>query len=372
MKTGTDYSPNIKFCYSVSIGVPIDVSYENCFRTGENMTYTLTFLNPLLLPKNYKSYSNDYYYITLSPYYQPFDFITVDIKENKYKINERNIEGIGKVIKLESNEKSFILSSPNTDMNKNGIYLQMQLCSSSQSSIHYKIIDTFTNKEIADSNLDKNYKFFNVTIDNLIENELKLNGNKDDVIFIKHTGFNTYDFKLQEYKATFDEKQNEVIIDKPILDEAFNITILIGKKKTFNDFTLCTLTGKSESQYKDLADYAKTIQDNTNKAISYSIDFSSFGYKGGDEFDLLVYAVGIENSKVEVLYDIISGKVEKAKNGKSSLVWIIPVTIVMVLIIVIATLLLIRYYKKKNNIDELMNEDKESTEKERILPLKEV
>ena len=45
--------------------------------------------------------------------------------------------------------------------------------------------------------------------------------------------------------------------------------------------------------------------------IIHYIDFSSFNYKEGDEFDLLVYAVQVNNSKLEFLYDIITGKIGK-------------------------------------------------------------
>jgi hypothetical protein len=52
-KDSGEESPNIKFCYSTSIGMAIDSSLENCFRTGANIPYSLTFINPLISPKNY-------------------------------------------------------------------------------------------------------------------------------------------------------------------------------------------------------------------------------------------------------------------------------------------------------------------------------
>ena len=49
--------------------------------------------------------------------------------------------------------------------------------------------------------------------------------------------------------------------------------------------------------------------------------FLSFSYKEGDEFDLFVYSVQIGNSKLVLLYEVISGKfgninkqVEKIEN----------------------------------------------------------
>lgn len=43
------------------------------------------------------------------------------------------------------------------------------------------------------------------------------------------------------------------------------------------------------------------------------IDFGSFKYKEGYEFDLLIYAVQNDNSKLEILYDIICGVVGEIK-----------------------------------------------------------
>jgi len=333
----------------------------------------LTFLNPLNLPKIYKSYSEDYY-ITLSSYYQPFDYIKVDIKENKYDTNERIDEGVPNLIKLENQEKSTILSLPEKATNADSLLIQMQLCSSSEPSINYKIIDPLTNEENRNSKLDKKTRLFTM-ITNVIENELKLNGNKDDLIYEKHISLTNYKLKLQNYIANIGKK-NTVIIEKPILNEEFNITIFIGKKGAFDNFTLCTFYGIAESQYKDLADYVKTIKSNTNDVITEKVDYGSFGYKNGDEFDLLVYAVQIENPKLEILYEVVSGKVEGTKKEeddkkKSNLVWIIPVVVVIVVIIIIVIILLIRLHKKKNNIDELIS-DGEDKDKEMILPLKEV
>ena len=96
-------SENVKFCYSTSLGMPIDTSQENCFRTGERIPYTLTFVNPLISPKNYKRYS-DYYYVTIIP--QGSDnYLSLEVTENKYETKDRNLEGFPKVITLE-NEKN--------------------------------------------------------------------------------------------------------------------------------------------------------------------------------------------------------------------------------------------------------------------------
>ena len=311
MKTETpEESNNVKFCFSTSMGIPIDISYENCFRAGDNMPYTLTFLNPLIFPKTYTSYSNDYY-ITLGPYYVGYDYISLEIKENKYEIEERNIEGVSKVLNLKNKEISTILSLPEMALNTDQILLQMQLCSSSVDSINYEIKNSYTNEEILKSELEKRKMVIKNINNTLYENELKFISDKNAEIFTKHIGLIDDEFELLEgYKATLDEKENTVLIDRPISNENFNITILVGKDGKLKDYTLCTFAGKSESQYKGLADYVKTFQTKTDIDISHYIDFLSFGYKEGDEFDLLVYAVQIGNSKLEFLYDVISDKVK--------------------------------------------------------------
>jgi hypothetical protein len=75
------------------------------------------------------------------------------------------------------------------------------------------------------------------------------------------------------------------------LNENFIISILVGKEGKLNYYFLCNFDGKSESRYKGLADYVKTFQTKTGIEISLYIDFLSFGYKEGDDFDLLVYDV---------------------------------------------------------------------------------
>ena len=96
-----------------------------------------------------------------------------------------------------------------------------------------------------------------------------------DKIFSKHIGVNNYEVKLQNYKATFNQNTNEVYIVKPILDEDFNITILIGEKGRFDSYTLCTFVENSENQ-NDLGDYVETIISGKSNVITHYINFSSF------------------------------------------------------------------------------------------------
>jgi hypothetical protein len=58
---------NTKFCYSTNLGNAIDTSRENCFRTGRYIPYTLSFINPLIIGKNYFS-DTENYYISIKPF----------------------------------------------------------------------------------------------------------------------------------------------------------------------------------------------------------------------------------------------------------------------------------------------------------------
>ena len=308
-KDSGEESPNVKFCYSTSLGMPIDVSLENCFRTGANIPYTLTFVNPLISPKNYKSYS-DYYYVTLSPFY-PSEYITLIITENVYDVKERNVEGVGNIVKLDNErEKSTILSIPEIITNTN-ILVQLQLCISSTSNqVEYTNLNAYTKEEISSGTLTIYNRLHTYTIqNNLMETQVKFVGYEGDTIFVKHVGITDYKIITQEYASTFDDTQNVVNIIKPIYNEAFTVTVLVRERGKFDNYSLCTFAENTD--YKNLGDYVNTFTSVSSNLITHFIDFRSFGYKEGKEFDLLVYAVQVNNAKLEFLYDVISGVVGK-------------------------------------------------------------
>ena len=320
-KDSQEQPSSIKFCYSTSFGNPISSSNENCFRTGEKIPYSLTFINPLIFPKNYKLYS-DNYYINLSPY-NPLEFISLEIIENTYDVKERNIEGVANLIKLENSEqKRTILSMPDTVIDNSYILLQMQLCSSSESSIAYVLKNAYTKEKIEEGTLEKSNKYYTHLINySLMETEVEFNGKNNDIIFTKHTSLNDYELKLQNYSANFYDNENVVFISVPILDEEFKINIFIGGKGKLKDYSLCNFVGIKESEYKDLpgVDYIKTIKTNSNNVINHFIDFPSIYYEEGVEFDLLVYAVQVNNEKLEILYEVINGVVGKINKQVESI-----------------------------------------------------
>lgn len=63
----------------------------------------MKFISPFITPKNYKTTSQNYY-VTLSPQNNN-QYISLTITENRYETKDRNIEGYGKIISLDSEQK---------------------------------------------------------------------------------------------------------------------------------------------------------------------------------------------------------------------------------------------------------------------------
>ena len=316
MKKGSEpILENLKFCYSTSLGMPIKSSEENCFRTGVNIPYTLTLVNPFISPKDYKSYTENYY-ITLTPKTSDY-YLDLKFTENKYDTKDRNIEGAGKIIKIDSGEKtkSTILSIPEL-VDNNKIIVQLQVCVSGQQMVSYVNYNAYTSDVISTGNVSKAEKlhFYEIN-NNLMETKLELTGAEKDQIFVKHTGVSSYSIRYENYAATFNQKTNEVSIIKPIFNEEFTINILIGKRGAFKDFTLCTFTDISADKFQNLADYVRSFSSVSSNEIIHYIDFRTCkgNYSQGVEFDLLVYAVQSKNSKLEFLYNVIEGVVGEIK-----------------------------------------------------------
>ena len=299
---------NIKFCYSTSIGMPIESSKENCFRTGANIPYTLTFMNPLVFTKNYKRYV-DNYYVSLFPQ-SSSDFIDLIIEEKVYETKDRNVEGASKIINLDTATKGTILSIPELE-DHNNIVVQLAACKASIQMISYVNKKALTQDVISTGNVTPREELhYYILENNYMETLLEFSGAVNDQVFVKHTGItDDYDIVYQSYESTFNENSNEVKIIKPIFDEPFTFNVLVGQKGAFDNYNLCTF---HQGNIKDLADYVSTFTSNESNEIVHYIDFRSITknkYEEGQEFDLIVFATQTQNSKLEFVYPIISGKV---------------------------------------------------------------
>ena len=299
---------NIKFCYSTSIGMPIQASKENCFRTGANIAYTLTFMNPLVATKNYKRYV-DNYYVTLTPQ-SSSDFISLAIDEYTYDTKDRNIEGAGKIITLSTATQGTILTIPELEDHAN-IVVQLSACKAGIQMISYANKNALTSDVISTGNVTpREYIHYYILDNNYMETLLEFSGAVNDQVFVKHTGItDDYDIVTQNFVATFNQQSNEVTIVKPIFNEEFTFYVLVGKTGTFDGYTLCTF---HKGNIKDLADYVGTFSSTESNQIVHYIDFRSITkneYNAGDKFDLIVFATQTKNSKLEFLYEVISGTV---------------------------------------------------------------
>ena len=295
---------NTKFCYSTNLGTAIEASRENCFRTGRYIPYSLIFINPLIVGKNYKV-ETDKYYISFRPF-EDDDFISLDIKEEKYGISNRNIEGVAKLLTL-STKVATILSLPEKETSK--VLFQLKTCKESTDPIAYKLSNAYTHEELHSGKVyyrDK-YGIYYITDNAYLENELELTGESVPV-FTKHAAVGEYSPVIVDYQTTFDSSTNTASIVKPIYNEEFTITVIVGEKGSLSGLTQCDLAFNDKSKY---GKYSNTFISVSSNLITHFIDFESFGFSENTEFDLLVYAEQTGNSKMEFLYPVITGIVGK-------------------------------------------------------------
>ena len=295
---------NTKFCYSTNLGTAIEASKENCFRTGKNIPYTLTFINPLIVGRNYKV-ETDRYYISFRPF-EDTDFISLSIEEEKYGISNRNIEGVAKLLTL-STRVATILSLPEKETSK--ILFQLKTCKESTDPIVYKLSNAYTHEELHSGKVYYRDKFgvYYITDNAYLENGLELTGESVPV-FTKHAAVGEYSPVIIDYQTTFDSSTNTASIIKPIYNEEFTITVIVGEKGSLSGLTQCDLAFNDKKKY---GKYSNTFISVSSNLITHFIDFESFGFSENTEFDLLVYAEQTGNSKMEFLYPVITGKVGK-------------------------------------------------------------
>jgi len=297
---------NVKFCYSTNLGTAIEASRENCFRTGRYIPYTLTFINPLIVGKNYKA-ETDKYYISFRPF-NDSDFINLEIAEEKNSIESRNEEGVHKLITLSNGKAATILSLPERETSK--ILVQLKSCKNTNDPIAYINYNAFTQEQLNNGKIyfrDK-YGIYYITTNSYLENEIQFTGESGATLFSKHLAVGEYTPQIQDYQTTFDSSTNTASIVKPIYNEEFTITVIVGKKGTLSSVTQCELAFNDKSKY---GDYSNTFSSVSSNLITHFIDFDKIGYSEGTEFDLLVYAEQTGNSKMEFIYPILVGTVGK-------------------------------------------------------------
>ena len=301
-----DEKPNIKFCYSTNLGNAIETSRENCFRTGRYIPYTLSFINPLIMGKNYYT-ETDKYYVTLKPFNEG-DSISVTITENKYEVKNRNELGKAKELTITNGRISSILTMPIEPMN---IFFQIKSCKTSTNPIDYKLYNAFNLEDLHSGKIyyTDPYGIYYISTTTYMENQIDLIGENIN-LFTKHAAISdSYSPNINlNYSVSFDQSSNSLNIIKPILGEEFTFTVIVDKDP-LQSLTQCDLAFKDKTQ---LGDYVKTFTSSSSDRIIHFVDFASVGYTKGTKFYALVYAEQMLNSKMEFIYQVITGEVGTA------------------------------------------------------------
>ena len=309
---------NTKFCYSTNIGTPIDSSRENCFRTGKNIPYTLTFVNPLIIGKNY-DVKTEKYYVTFAPFDET-EGISITIKENQFNTTDRNELGVAKKLTLKSANVSSILTMPTQPLD---IIFQLQACKSSSYAdsdyVSFSIGNAYTGENIRNGKVyfrDEYGIYYKSNLD-YMENMVTLARAKtgaDIDLYLKHTALeNDYSPTIVNYAILFDDTSNVLSITKPIPSEPFSITVIVDKDEKIKTLTICDLAFSFDK--KDY-DYVDTFISTSSDNIIHRVDFSSLpGYTEGTTFYATVYAEQSQNSKMSFIYPYIEGKVGKVSGS---------------------------------------------------------
>ena len=303
-----DDDENVKFCYSTNLGVAIEASRENCFRTGKFIPYTLTFINPLIVGKNYKvDNSANYYYISFRPF-DDKDFISLKITETPYNNYIRNELDKPNVLTLVNGNAGTILSLPEQERN---VFVQLKSCKTHNNPIQYYINNAFTQERIYEGKIYETDKhgIYHTIKNTYLENEVQLSGESEVTIFSKHTGIGNYELILEDYKTSFDSDSNTATIIKPVNNEEFNFTIIVDLRGRLNKYSLCDLSLADDKS--KFGQYSYTFNSKSSNVITHYIDFNNFGFEEKTEFEILVYAKQLYNTKMEFLYPIIDGVVGK-------------------------------------------------------------
>ena len=299
-------NPNTKFCYSTNLANAIDTSRENCFRTGRYIPYTLSFINPLIMGKNYFTVT-DRYYISFKPF-EGGDSISITITENQYDIKTRNELGKAKELTISSGKVSSILTMPKERRN---IIFQIQSCKSTTNPIQYNLYNAFNGVKLHTGKIyfTDPYGIYYISELTYMENQIELVGENINM-FTKHADIdNNYSPNINKnYSVIFDSSSNVLTIIKPILGEAFTFTVII-KDTSLESLTICDLAFSDKSK---LGDYVKTFTSTTSDMIIHYVDFSSIGYTKGKKFWALIHAEQMQNSKMEFIYPVITGEVGSA------------------------------------------------------------
>ena len=231
--------------------------------------------------------------------FEDTDSISIDIEEQKYEISKRNKDGVANLLTLPDNATT-ILSLPEKEASK--ILIHLKTYNYKNDPIIYKISQALIHEFLYEGKIYNKEDVYRIS-NTFLENELELTGERA-LVFTKHSAIaDNYSPIIQKYFTTFDSSTNTAIIQKPILNEKFTFTVIVGEKGSLNHLSQCDLAFNDKSKF---GKYSKTFVLVSNNIITHYIDFESIDFSENTEFDLFVFAEQTENSKMEFLYPVIT------------------------------------------------------------------
>ena len=342
-------SENVKFCYITNLGAFINPSTQNCFRVGVKNSYTISVINPYIMPKNYTT-GNEVmdYFVSFKTETKDLN-ITIIPKLYEYNITYRNMPEIPNKIIINNTEKT-ILTNPE---NKKYLFVQMDVCTPNN-SIKYEFKNAFNGVSLDEkgeisSDLKNNYK--NI-LNTKLDTELLINtDNKNVNMFIKHTGVEEI-FKPNIKKIEINYKNKKLSFSQPIEGEEFNYTILVDKKDNIKNqgYTLCSFAIEGKK-----ALYT-THLNSSAKEIIFDLDFNKIPeLEGNKSLELLILAEEINNGKMMILSDIYvpdpnsdSDKKDDSDSSSKKKTTIIVVSVVVPVVCIAAGIIIFFCIRRRN------------------------
>ena len=228
--------------------------------------------------------------------------ITIKPVAKNYDTNERNSENTNTVLKIvsDSGEISTILTAPKEHNN----YISVEYCLCNKNThTSYQFYNAYNNTNLGyDGEINNNEPKF-ITIENTkLDTELKIKGNKDNEIFIKHSGITLAKKRtasVNKIKIEYNKDTKLLTWTQPIIDKNFSYTLFFDKidRIKYQHYTLCNTTKGSI-----LGQYMKILTtNNRNPSISIANDTELSKYLG--PFDVIIVAEELEDFKITMISD---------------------------------------------------------------------
>ncbi len=229
--------------------------------------------------------------------------ITIKPVAKNYDTNERNSENTNTVLKIvsDSGEISTILTAPKEHNN----YISIEYCLCNKNThTSYQFYNAYNNTNLGyDGEINNNEPKF-ITIENTkLDTELKIKGNKDNEIFIKHSGITLTKKRtasVNKIKIEYNKDTKLLNWTQPIIDKNFSYTLFFDKIGSIKNqhYTLCNTTkGSKLGQYKKIL-----TTNNRNPSIKIVLNDTELS-KDLEQFDVIIVAEEVEDFKITMISD---------------------------------------------------------------------